>query len=92
MSKPLSVSFALWAAFFTGMTCPLTQASDELLPPAPAGKQWKLIWNDEFDGDKLDESKWNRLGDSKRRDGFWTLALRGIDPPLLTETDPAEAG
>lgn len=23
-----------------------------------AGRKWKLIWNDEFDGDKLDESKW----------------------------------
>ena len=25
----------------------------------PAGKQWKLVWNDEFDGDTLDRSKWN---------------------------------
>lgn len=25
----------------------------------PKEKQWKLIWNDEFDGDKLDESKWS---------------------------------
>jgi hypothetical protein len=24
-----------------------------------------------FDGTKLDETKWNRLGDSKRRDGYW---------------------
>ena len=24
----------------------------------PADKKWKLVWNDEFDGDKLDESKW----------------------------------
>lgn len=43
----------------------------EWLPPAPAGQQWKLIWQDEFDGAKLDEVKWNRLGDWKRRDGFW---------------------
>ena len=43
----------------------------DFLPPAPEGKQWKLAWHDEFDGDKLDESKWNRLGDWKRRDGFW---------------------
>jgi len=41
------------------------------LPPPPDGKQWKLAWHDEFDGDKIDESKWNRLGDSKRRAGFW---------------------
>jgi len=26
----------------------------------PAGKQWKLVFSDEFNGDKLDESKWTR--------------------------------
>lgn len=25
----------------------------------PAGKTWKLVWNDEFDGAKLDDTKWN---------------------------------
>ena len=24
----------------------------------PEGKEWKLVWADEFDGDKLDETKW----------------------------------
>ena len=48
-----------------------SQTDKEFLPPAPAGKQWKLIWHDEFDGKKLDETKWNRLGDWKRRDGYW---------------------
>jgi beta-glucanase (GH16 family) len=42
-----------------------------MLPPAPAGKEWKLAWQDEFNGTNLDETKWNRLGDSKRRDGYW---------------------
>lgn len=52
---------------------PFAQAAAEAekLPSVPGGKQWKLVWSDEFDGQKLDESKWNRLGDSKRRDGFW---------------------
>ena len=48
-----------------------TNHATEFLPPLPTGKDWKLIWQDEFDGPKLDETKWNRLGDSKRRDGFW---------------------
>ena len=25
----------------------------------PDGKKWKLVWNDEFDGDKLDDTKWD---------------------------------
>ncbi len=48
-----------------------TPTAKGFLPPLPAGKEWRLIWQDEFDGTRLDESKWNRLGDSKRRDGFW---------------------
>jgi beta-glucanase (GH16 family) len=46
-------------------------SSTDFLPPPPAGKEWRLIWNDEFAGPRLDETKWNRLGDSKRRDGYW---------------------
>ena len=49
----------------------LADTSTDVLPSAAPGKEWKLVWNDEFDGAALDESKWNRLGDSKRRDGFW---------------------
>ena len=41
-------------------------SAQELLPSPPTGKEWKVVWNDEFDGPQLDESKWNRLGDSKR--------------------------
>ena len=31
----------------------------------PAGKKFKLVWNDEFNGDRLDESKWSY------RTNFW---------------------
>ncbi len=41
------------------------------LPAAPAGTEWKLVWQDEFDGAQLDPSKWEVFGDSKRRDGWW---------------------
>ena len=40
----------------------------------PAGKNWKLVWQDEFDGDKLDESKWNY------RLNFW-----GFRSPTFTK-------
>jgi len=48
-----------------------TSVTKDFLPPPPAGKDWKLVWQDEFEGANLDETKWNRLGDWKRRDGFW---------------------
>src|SRR4030042_764331 len=44
---------------------------EEFMPALPKGKKWKLAWCDEFNGTKLDESKWEILGDWKRRDGFW---------------------
>jgi len=46
-------------------------AESEVLPPAPAGKEWVVVWQDEFEGNVLNEEKWNRLGDWKRRDGYW---------------------
>jgi beta-glucanase (GH16 family) len=51
-----------------------TEAADATLdglPPAPAGKEWRLAWQDEFAGSQIDAAKWEILGDWKRRDGFW---------------------
>ena len=40
--------------------------------PAIAGIQsWRVEWHDEFDGTAVDETKWEVLGEIKRRDGFW---------------------
>lgn len=47
------------------------QTNQAFLPPVPEGKRWKLVWHDEFDGPKLDESRWNRLGDHRRKGGYW---------------------
>ena len=63
------VAWLLAAAFSGGMA--RAQTNQDFLPPAPDGKQWKLLWHDEFEGQQLDETKWNRLGDWKRRDGYW---------------------
>jgi beta-glucanase (GH16 family) len=64
-----------WLASIVALAAPFIGAGasieKERLPAAPAGQQWRLAWHDEFDGDRLDESKWNRLGDWKRRDGYW---------------------
>ena len=44
-----------------------------LLPP---GKKFKLVWNDEFDGDRLDASKWSY------RTNFWGQQF--VSPQLQT--------
>jgi beta-glucanase (GH16 family) len=45
--------------------------AEETLSSPPPGQRWHLAWNDEFDGQTLDPKKWDVMGNSKRRDGFW---------------------
>lgn len=59
------------AAVALSFTCVKAQTPKDALPALPAGQEWKIVWQDEFEGPKLDETKWNRLGDWKRRDGYW---------------------
>jgi len=51
----------------------------DVLPPAPEGQTWKLVWHDEFDGEKLDETRWNVPPDGKRRDAFWMRKAISLD-------------
>ncbi len=51
-----------------------TPVADRAKSYLPKGKEWKLVWNDEFDGTALDESKWNF------RKAFW-----GKRSPTFTE-------
>lgn len=44
---------------------------EDFMPPLPAGQKWILTWADEFDGTQIDITKWEIMGDWKRRDGFW---------------------
>lgn len=37
----------------------------------PAGQEWKLVWNDEFDGTQIDAKKWEKVGDGPRHTAFW---------------------
>ncbi|MGB2807108.1 MAG: hypothetical protein WBC22_05185, partial [Sedimentisphaerales bacterium] len=53
----LAPSVYLWAK--TGEA----EKVEEYMPPVPQGKKWKLAWSDEFNGTKVDESKWEILGD-----------------------------
>jgi len=55
------------------------QEPKDTLPVAPTGKTWKLIWHDEFDGTKLDQSKWVYRAEGKRRDGWWSRKAVSLD-------------
>ena len=54
----------------------------------PAGKKWKLVWHDEFDGTELDRTKWDfRLHLLQQRHNTFTdegAVLDGKGNLLLT--------
>ena len=52
---------------------------DDQLPPPPEGQSWQLVWHDEFDGDRLDESKWTYRPDGKRKGGWWSRKAISLD-------------
>jgi alpha-L-fucosidase len=65
----MTILVSLCAA--AGLSANATAAQEQFLPPVPEGKTWKLAWSDEFDGTKIDESKWEIMGDWKRRGAYW---------------------
>ena len=52
---------------------------EDRLPALTEGKQWKLVWHDEFDGSTLDESKWETPADGRRRDAWWMREAVSLD-------------
>src|SRR5262245_21716743 len=41
------------------LACLASSASVSAQPTTrPNEQEWKLVWNDEFDGDKIDQAKW----------------------------------
>jgi beta-glucanase (GH16 family) len=72
ITAALAIGQATWAA-------EEPKAGEEFLPPAPEGKAWKLVWHDEFEGNQLDESKWEVPPDAPRRDGWWMRQAISLD-------------
>ena len=66
-----------------------------LLPP---GREWTLAWNDEFDGDRLDEAKWRFRTNFWGRRAHWFAAPEdGVPlwisrPPLRSPLLPRPQG
>ena len=42
----------------------VAQEIKDTLPTPPEGKTWNLVWHDEFDGTKLDDTKWEVMPDA----------------------------
>src|ERR1039458_1653990 len=55
------------------------QKEKDALPPTPEGKTWNLVWHDEFDGTKLDETKWEVMPDAPRKGGWWMRKAVSLD-------------
>lgn len=74
-----SLAIVLAFGFLTSTSFGQQSRHGDRLPPPPEGKTWKLIWNDEFDGTELDESKWETPPDAPRRDGWWMRRAVSLD-------------
>lgn len=70
------LSFGVALALQAGST---NQSVVNWLPPLPKQQQWKLVWQDEFDGAQIDTNKWDVMGDWKRRDGWWVKEESYLD-------------
>jgi beta-glucanase (GH16 family) len=77
--KAVAFAFALTVAIFPPFASGQQDEPKDQLPSSPEGKAWKMVWHDEFDGDKLDETKWQIPPDGKRRDGWWMRQAISVD-------------
>lgn len=49
------------------------------LPELPDGKKWKMVFSDEFNGEKLDTNTWTIMGDGQRKAGHWLKECTKLD-------------
>jgi hypothetical protein len=50
----------------------LNNVSDKEMTPQMIREKWNLTFEDDFDGDKIDDSKWSHCPEWERKDGFWS--------------------
>jgi beta-glucanase (GH16 family) len=80
MRAIISATVAALCVFILGAGKAAAAPKQDDLPKVPADKAWKLVWSDEFDGYKVDETKWVISPDAPRKDGWWmskTVVLDG---------------
>ncbi len=76
--KTIAAKFAVYFVAFASVAHGQDKVTKDQLPPVAEGKTWKMVWHDEFDGTKLDESKW-ACPEGKRRDGWWSRKAIKLD-------------
>ena len=76
--RPIGVFLTAFVATFLAASAARTAEPEDRLPAPPEGKAWKLVWQDEFNGDKLDGSKWE-VPEIQRRDGWWSPKAVSLD-------------
>lgn len=70
----------LGAALVLGLLASVAGAQEaDTLPKPPEGKTWKMVWHDEFDGTKLDDSKWVSRSEGRRKGGWWSPKAISLD-------------
>ena len=79
MTRNVASSILGVVAFSVGAAVAWAGEPEDVLPPPAEGKTWKLAWHDEFDGDRLDESKWEVPPDGRRRDAWWMRKAISLD-------------
>ncbi len=60
---------------------------NDILPPLAQGQEWKLVWQDEFDGTEIDGTRWERPS-YERRGHLWRAENAYLDQKghLIMET------
>ena len=77
MEQTVWLTIALTMAALASAMAQELSPKDQL-PPGPEGQEWRLAWHDEFDGNALDESKWD-VAEGKRRDAWWSRKAVSLD-------------
>ena len=79
MNRQIAVVAVLVLGLLDSQARGQPEAAQDSLPTPPQGKTWKLAWYDEFDGTKLDETKWIFRQEGRRRDGWWSRKAISLD-------------
>lgn len=78
--KPLSEYFGVDNIELRGENNPSDKICHNELPTLEKNKKWNMVFNDEFNGKKLDLTKWSHSAENEpRREGYWRSDAAFLD-------------